>query len=291
MLILAGIVPQDLGFVHGFVELAEKSIRIGDISVPVEMGTGALVGAAAVVCDVLDMPAPYVILASEDDSKNIYDFLKKELWLLDCGEVDVLTLHYMVPDRFELVDVLMAMEELGKHPVMIADAGGMYAAKISGMSNVFDLFTPDIGEMAYLADESASHPLFVHDYFYIQQAGDVDMLVQKASQASTLAKNLLIKGEVDYIVSGNRIVASVDTPSIPAMEAIGGTGDMLTGIVSALIYAGFDVVDAAVTAAKVNRVAGAILGAELTAATPVAELLEVIRCALSKELGQRRKIQ
>ena len=54
--------------------------------------------------------------------------------------------------------VLFAVEEMAKRPVLIADAGFMYAAKMSGQSSKYDLFTPDVGELAFLADEEAPHP-------------------------------------------------------------------------------------------------------------------------------------
>ena len=62
------------------------------------------------------------------------------------------------------------------------------------------------------------------------------------------------------------------------MEAIGGTGDMLTGIVSALINAGMDVVEAASLAARTNRLAGYY--AKPTAATQVVEIISHIPRAL-----------
>jgi len=40
---------------------------------------------------------------------------------------------------------------------LIADAGFMYAAKMSGQASKYDLFTPDVGELAFLADEEAPH--------------------------------------------------------------------------------------------------------------------------------------
>ncbi|MDL2274898.1 hypothetical protein LJC22_02080 [Desulfosarcina sp. OttesenSCG-928-G10] len=55
------------------------------------------------------------------------------------------------------------------------------------------------------------------------------------------------------------IRATIDQPSFPAMEAIGGTGDTLTGLLGVLCLAGFSRVEAAIHAAKVNRLCAAMV--------------------------------
>jgi NAD(P)H-hydrate repair Nnr-like enzyme with NAD(P)H-hydrate dehydratase domain len=64
----------------------------------------------------------------------------------------------------------------------------------------------------------------------------------------------------------------VEGPSHEAMEAIGGTGDTLTGIVSALISTGMTIPDAAFAAARANRMAG-----QYAAPTPATGIDEIIR--------------
>ncbi|MFO7970579.1 MAG: sugar kinase, partial [Desulfobacterales bacterium] len=49
-------------------------------------------------------------------------------------------------------------------PTLIADAGFMYAAKMSGLSEAYELFTPDAGELAFLADEEAPHPFYTRGF-------------------------------------------------------------------------------------------------------------------------------
>ena len=63
------------------------------------------------------------------------------------------------------------------------------------------------------------------------------------------------------------------------MEAIGGTGDTLTGTVAALINAGREVDESAVIAAKVNRLAGHY--ARPSPATQVTEIIHHIPRALA----------
>jgi ADP-dependent NAD(P)H-hydrate dehydratase / NAD(P)H-hydrate epimerase len=63
--------------------------------------------------------------------------------------VNTLVFHYLQPDVNWHNRVLFAVEEMDRRPVLIADAGFMYAAKMSGQSSQYDLFTPDIGELAF----------------------------------------------------------------------------------------------------------------------------------------------
>jgi NAD(P)H-hydrate repair Nnr-like enzyme with NAD(P)H-hydrate dehydratase domain len=81
--------------------------------------------------------------------------------------------------------------------------------------------------------------------------------------------------------------AAVDTPNVPALEPIGGTGDTLTGIVAALTYAGYPVAEAAMIAARVNRLAGAL--ADPTPATQVADMVKEIPKALESVLEEIAK--
>jgi len=60
--------------------------------------------------------------------------------------------------------VLFQIQGLAEKPVLIADAGFMYAAKMSGQAELYDLFTPDIGELAFLADEAAPHPFYTRGF-------------------------------------------------------------------------------------------------------------------------------
>ena len=67
------------------------------------------------------------------------------------------------------------------------------------------------------------------------------------------------------------------------MEAMGGTGDTLTGIVAALIESGMEISEAAIVAAKTNRLAGVY--ANPTPATQVMEIIHQIPRALSEVLS------
>jgi len=70
----------------------------------------------------------------------------------------------------------------------------------------------------------------------------------------------------------------VDTPSVPDLEPIGGTGDTVTGIAAALIQAGLPIPAAAEAAARINRIAGSL--ARPTPATQVTDIIACIKPAM-----------
>ncbi len=67
---------------------------------------------------------------------------------------------------------------------------------------------------------------------------------------------MLVKGAVDYITRGGEIITRIDKPDVPDSEAIGGTGDTITGLVAALLYAGLEPHEAAIVAARAKGMAG-----------------------------------
>lgn len=193
-----------------------------------------------------------------------------------------LTFHYIMP----LVDchnrVFFVLEKLRPHPLLIADAGFIYAAKMSGLAPAYDLFTPDAGELAFLADEKAPHPFYTRG-FLLQDESRVPELIRRAYAHDNAARYLLVKGRTDYLANKDGILATVAEPEVEALEPIGGTGDTLTGVVSALIVAGLEIRAAAVLAARINRLAGA--RARPTPATAVEAIVPHIPAALKKNLS------
>ncbi len=63
-------------------------------------------------------------------------------------------------------------------------------------------------------------------------------LIARAYAHRNASEYLLVKGSRDYIVNSEGVQDIVDSPVEESMEAIGGTGDTLTGIVAALCAAG-----------------------------------------------------
>jgi ADP-dependent NAD(P)H-hydrate dehydratase / NAD(P)H-hydrate epimerase len=70
---------------------------------------------------------------------------------------------------------------------------------------------------------------------------------------------------------------------VETLEPVGGTGDTVTGIVSALVASGMGVEDSAILAARVNRLAG--LYADPTPATQVIEIIRRIPRAMEKVMA------
>jgi hypothetical protein len=273
MLAIVGTVPRvDYPLATGELRLAGEFISLEGHEAPVCRGTPALIAAALQVSQVLGRPPVRGFLVGDigrgDGSRQLYDYLARHL-----GEADFHTLafHYLQPEVDWHQRVLFAVEAMARRPVLIADAGFMYAAKMSGQAPEYDLFTPDVGELAFLADETAPHPFYTRG-FILHEENRVPDLVARAYAHDKAARHLLVKGRRDYLAGPEGVLATVEHPSQAAMEAIGGTGDTLTGIVAALAGAGFDIQAAAILAARVNRLAG-----DLAQPTPATQVLEIIR--------------
>ena len=288
MLALIGTVPdKDFPLVSGSVALKGDCLSLDGQKTSVNRGTPALIAATCMACKTLGLSTPLCFVVGDEGlgkgSRRLYAYLKDQLPATD---VRVITFHYLQPDVDWHNRVLLALEEKGKLPLLIADAGYMYAAKMSGFASCYDLFTPDIGELAFLADEMAPHPFYTRG-FILHEEENVPHLIKRAFEGENAAKTLLIKGSKDYICSKEKILATVDTPNVATLEPIGGTGDTLTGIVAALTYAGYPVAEAATIAARVNSLAGAL--ANPTPATQVADVVKKIPEALGSVLEEMAK--
>ncbi len=286
---IVGTVPvEDFPLVAGEASLAGNEFLIQDYKALVNRGTPALIAAAIKAGEVVGLPAPYCYLVGDigrgDGSRRLYEFLTTHI-----GEFDfeTITFHYLQPDVHWHNRVLEILNNRMPRPRLIADAGFMYAAKMSGRSLEYDLFTPDVGELAFLADEEAPHPFYTRG-FILHEESKVPELIQRAYDHGNAARHLLVKGERDYISSREGIREIIDHPSEEAMEVIGGTGDTVTGIVAALISTGMEIVDAARIAAKTNRLAGYY--ARPTAATQVMEILPHIPRALEEVLHEKQRL-
>jgi ADP-dependent NAD(P)H-hydrate dehydratase / NAD(P)H-hydrate epimerase len=289
MLVLVGTIPTPgLPLIQGRITYTD-ALRIGtDLEIPgahLMHCTTAMMASAAVVCQTLGYDAPYGIAAGcigdGSGSRMLYKFLCEEAEKLDA---DVLTLHYIVPQTKLIKKVLDSIQVWKKRPVLIGDAGGMYAVKAAGLSQMFDLFTPDPGELAFLSDADALHPAYVRHFISEVDTTDMPRLIQRAYEHGDAAKVLLVKGSTDYIVRQGEILTTISEPNIAAMEAIGGTGDTITGIASALVYGGFDIVDACKYTAVINRIAGQ--ECRPTPATQIGDIIAHIPQAMEQVLPQ-----
>uniref|UniRef100_A0A7V4N434 Sugar kinase n=1 Tax=Thermodesulfobacterium geofontis TaxID=1295609 RepID=A0A7V4N434_9BACT len=275
MLGIIGTIPDESSpLIYGTPILEKDFLIINSWQIPIKRGTSALIASAIKVLEVLSKPNPFAFLVGDTGkgkgSKKLYEFLSENLHK---HNFKVLTFHYILPEIDNCLKVILAIEKLPKKPFLIADAGFMYVVKMAGYANFFDLFTPDAGELAFLADEKAPHPFYTRG-FLLAEEKDVDSLITRAYKHKNAPPYLLVKGEKDRIVFNQEILATIEEPFIPELEAIGGTGDTLTGIVSALIYAGYPPEKACVIAAKANRLAGSL--ASPTPATQISEIINFI---------------
>lgn len=234
-----------------------RFLDLNGLQIPCTMGTAALVTTALTTCDYLGVEGPFWVTAGDigkgDGSRLMYQYLADNLPNIN---TDILCFHYILPILTAMQKVINSVNSCKKRPILIADAGGIYAAKAAGVAKEFDIFTPDAGEMAFLADHEATHPAYMQRHLFEDDTRDIPKLIQEAYKYNNASRILLVKNPVDYIAENNRIVAKIDYPNIPVLEPIGGTGDTIAGMISALISAGYEPCCATFIAAKANRVAG-----------------------------------
>ncbi len=282
MLTIMGTLPFDeMGLKTGKATFEGGSLKVEDFEVTPSLGTSVMVASACITCEALNLEPPYFVTAGDigdgKRSKELYSYMAANLGTLD---VTVLAMHYIMPDIPGMRDILDSLRETREGVTLIADAGAMYAAKAAGLAQEIDIFTPDAGEMAYLADPKATHPAYVEHLLFELDASEVVTLIKKAYETGNTPKILLVKGPIDYVVKEGEVVETINEPSISAMEAIGGTGDSLTGILSALIYGGYEKVDACIKAARINRIAGKL--AQPDPSTSISHIIDKIPDALKE---------
>lgn len=291
MLLICGTVPvDDLPLTMGEVSFEGEYILLKGRKVHCTQGTAALVSAACAASRAADATLPFALLVGDNGtgkgSRLIYEFLAEKLPGL---EVDHLVLHYMLPVMGMMRRVCAAADKCRNRPFLIADAAAMYAAKAAGLAPRFDVFTPDLCELAFLADPEASHPAYVGKHLFGCEIGDAEIMISAAYRNANCPRHLIVKGQTDYIVENEKVIGTVDSPGVPSLEAIGGTGDTITGMLSALLHSGMPFRDAAFTAAKANRMAGAHILA--TPATKIRQIVEALPPALNFILKRAERVR
>ena len=285
-MLIAGTIPiKDLPLIMGTVNAEGEFLVIDGHSIPCTQGTGAMIGAALAATNYLKLEAPQVLIAGDigqgKGSREIYEYLIQKVTDIS---PEVLALHYCLPDMALTRRLCEAVEKCTKRPIMIADAASMYAAKAAGLASKFDIFTPDATEMAFLADPDATHPAYINRHLFDSDITQTPELIADAYQNNSAAKLLLVKGATDYIIREGEIIATIDEPNVPELEAIGGTGDTITGLVATFTYAGLEPHEAAIIAAKANRMAGRF--AQATPATRVRQIIDQFPAVFKEYLCQ-----
>jgi len=285
MLLICGTVPLiDLGLTLGEAKFDGEKLFIGNCEIPCTQGTAALVSAACVTVAYCKTSPPRVVLAGDNGSgkgsRLLYDYLIKNLASVSPG---IILMHYILPVMGLMKKVCAAAGKCPTKPVMIADASSMYAAKAAGLAPFFDIFTPDLCEMAFLADANAVHPAYISRHLFSSEMAQAQELIAAAYLQKSAAKTLLIKGATDLLVEDGKILCTISEPDIPALEAIGGTGDTISGLIGAFIGSGMSHREAVITAAKTNRKAGVY--ARATPATKIRQVVAALPSALKDVAG------
>lgn len=289
MLLLSGTLPtSDDSITVGEVRLNDEGMSIGNKKVSPDLlsiGATAMMAAALKTTETLGLEPPMSAVAGDlgdgAGSRNVYKYLTEDAAALEPSTV---TLHYILPLRNEFLNFVEMSDYWKKKPFLIADAGALLIAKATNVCDKFDLFTPDAGEISFLADPDAGHPAYVKASLFEVDTTEVPGLISRAYSERNAPRYILVKGPTDYVVDGGKIIHTVSVPNIPAMEAIGGTGDTITGIVSALVSGGYDPVKACLVACKANRLAGQLC--EPTPATRVFEIISHIGEAIQRSIDE-----
>ncbi len=280
MLLLAGAVPVEyLPLITGKIELTEKGVKIEGHDLDINRGFEAMATSAYLTCKQFGVEVPHALVAGDigkrDGSEKVYEHLAANLPTMG---VAVLTMHYIMPDLHRNKRVVKTVQEMGdKKPFLIADAGSMYVAKTGKDSLHYDIFTPDLGEVAFLADEQADHPTYTRGFIFHME-DDVPELIRRAYDAGNCPKTIFVKGSTDFICQDGVILEKISEPKIETMEPIGGTGDLITGMISGMVHAGLDPAEACIIAGLANRKAGEL--SQPSPATQVQEILKYIPEAL-----------
>ncbi len=161
-----------------------------------------------------------------------------------------------------------AVEEVGK-PLLL-DADGLKAfSEFKRSLKVPLVLTPHAGEFAILTGKKLPE--------------DLESRVQMVTQAAAeLGAVILLKGKVDIISDGKRV--KLNFTGNPGMT-VGGTGDVLSGIVGALLSQKIDPFEAAVAGAFVNGAAGDLAAGELGFHLVATDLLNFIPQVLNDPVG------
>lgn len=286
MLAVVGTVPDlPAEVLEGHVCLNRGRLFLAGQELSVGRGTTALLAAAAKTATLLDESPPYACLAGDigtgEGSLKLYAHLA---YKIGSWGARAIAFHYILPDVDWHNRVLFALDALEPRPVLIADAGYMYVAKMSGQAQSYDLFTPDVGELAFLADEQAPHPFYTRG-FLLKEENRVLELIARAYRNEDASRCLLVKGVADYVAAREGILSVIQEPVVEAMEAIGGTGDTVTGMAAALIASGIELAKACEWAARANRLAGKL--ADPSPATQIGRIIEKIPKALEEVLRTR----
>ncbi|MFH1485042.1 MAG: sugar kinase, partial [Chloroflexota bacterium] len=143
MMLIAGTVPiKELPLIEGKVSAAGEYLVVNSHRIPCTQGTAAMINAAFVTTQYLQLEAPRALIAGDigqgKGSQEMFEHLIRNMAKLG---PQVLALHYCLPDMSLMKRLCESVHQCTERPIMIADAGSMYAAKAAGLASDFDIFT------------------------------------------------------------------------------------------------------------------------------------------------------
>ena len=169
----------------------------------------------------------------------------------------------------EAVKEIMKLIEEEKVPLLL-DADGLKAfAEFKREVNFPLVLTPHAGEYEILTGKKLSKDLE-------ERAEEVQKTARK------LGATILLKGHVDIISDGERV--KFNFTGNPGMT-VGGTGDVLSGIVGAFLAQGVDSFEAAVAGAFINGAAGDFVRSEKGYHMLPTDLLKWIPCVMDDPMS------
>jgi NAD(P)H-hydrate epimerase len=155
---------------------------------------------------------------------------------------------------------LALTRQLGKPVVLDADALRAVGVIRKKLFDPATVLTPHAGEFQAISRKSPSRDLKV-------RMAEVKALAAKSGAV------ILLKGHTDVISDGERV--KLNSTGNPGMT-VGGTGDVLAGIVAGLLAQGVDPFKAAVAGAFVSGASGDLAGEKLGYHLMPTDLLEQI---------------
>ena len=173
------------------------------------------------------------------------------------------------PQTQEFVKACVDEVEKTKKPLLL-DADGLKAfAQFKRSLKVPLVLTPHAGEYAILTGEALP-----------ENQEDRVLMVQKT--AKKLGAVMLVKGKTDIISDGDR--SKLNFTGNPGMT-VGGTGDVLSGVVGGLLAQHVDPFEAAVAGAFVNGAAGDFAADQIGYHMVATDIIEWIPRVLEDPMG------
>ena len=175
----------------------------------------------------------------------------------------------MNAETVKFVKVCVDEVEKAKKPLLL-DADGLKAfAKFKRALKVPFVLTPHVGEYTILTGEELPD-------------NQEERVVAIQKNSKKLNATILVKGKIDIICDAER--TKLNFTGNPGMT-VGGTGDVLSGIVSGLLAQGADAFEAAVAGAFVNGAAGDFVTSEIGFHIVATDLLDWIPRVLNDPMS------